>query len=302
MNAAQPVEPEETQPPVKPVAVDPVPQDDLPSVGKPVKKVAKKAPAKKAAAKKTPAKKAAEKPAKKAAAPRTKARGQNRASGLPPGIEEGQKSMDEAESPPEDDVLPEERAEWWKSPGFQRMRTEWTGDDKRVMDRIQALIARRLFDAFPEAYGIMEEIYELVREPAVNLATGEITRDPYGFVVWQRNPLTNQPIEDWTKLTNNQRENFLFQITTQLFEWEQRAADLWTSAMFSKGMFVEKFSIEYDAPMAGTIDDRNARGNKEAAEERYFALMNSALSKKADALVRTMTNLQLRLKDVLGSA
>ena len=69
--------------------------------------------------------------------------------------------------------------------------------------------------------------------------------------------------------------------------------------MFSKGMFVERFSIEYDAPMHGTIDDRNARGNKEAAEERYFALMNSSVSRKADALVRTMTNLQLRIKDTL---
>lgn len=240
-------------------------------------------------------------PAKKAThRTRKKARGDNRASGKPAAVEEGEKSADEATSPVEEQVLPEEREEWFRSPGFQRMKTAWEGEDKRQMDRVQVLIDKVVFDTFSDAYAVMSDIYDVVREPEVDEATGEIRHDPLGFVVWKRNPLTERYYEDWSQLTIRQREHFLFQITTSLFDWEQRAADLWTKAMFSKGMFVEKFAIEYDAPIHGTIDDRNARGNKEAAEERYFALMNSAISRKADALVRTMTNLQLRLKDTLG--
>lgn len=239
-------------------------------------------------------------PPKKRAARKPKARGDNRASGKSAAVEEGEKSADEAASEMEEKVLPEEREEWFRAPGFQRMKTAWEGEDKRQMDRLRGLIDRRVFDTFPEAYAVMSDIWDIVREQEVNEATGEMMVDPYGFKVWKRHPLTQQYYEDWSLLTIRQREDFLFRITTQLFEWEQRAADLWTEAMFSKGMFTERFAIQYDAPMHGTIDDRNARGNKEAAEERYFAILNAAVSRKADAVIRTMNNLMLRLRDTLS--
>lgn len=242
----------------------------------------------------------AEQKPKKRAARKPRPRGDNRASGKSAAVEEGEKSADEATTEVEEKVLPEEREEWFRAPGFQRMKTAWEGEDKRQMDRVQGLIDKRVFDTFPEAYAIMSDLWDIVREPEVNPETGEVRYDPYGFKIWVRNPVTNQYVEDWSQLTIRQREDFLFRITTQLFDWEQRAADLWTEAMFAKGMFVERFSIEYDAPIHGTIDDRNARGNKEAAEERYFALMNAAVSRKADALVRSMNNLMLRLKDTLS--
>lgn len=223
-----------------------------------------------------------------------------RASGKTGATEEGEKQADDATGEPKSEDLDVEREEWFRAPGFQRMKTAWEGDDKRQMDRVQGAVDRAVFETFQDAYAVMSDIYDVVREPEIDENTGEIRLNPAGFVIWKKNPLTGAYYEDWSLLTTRQREDFLFRITTSLFDWEQRAADLWTRAMFSKGMFVERFSIEYDAPMHGTIDDRNARGNVEAAEERYFALMNSAISRKADALVRTMTNLQLRLKDVLG--
>ena len=69
--------------------------------------------------------------------------------------------------------------------------------------------------------------------------------------------------------------------------------------MFGKAMFTERFAIEYDAPMSGTIDDRNAVGNVKAAEDRYFALMLTSVSRRADAIVRTLNNLALRLRDTI---
>lgn len=233
---------------------------------------------------------------------RTTARGNNRASGDTAAVEEAEKSADEASAPFEDDQLPEEREEWFRNPGFRRMKTVWEGEDKRMMDRVKVAIERRVWDTFPEALAIMNDLYDIVRERAVNPTTGEVVVDAYGQPVWVKNEFTGAYVEDWTLLTTRQKEDFLFRITTQLFEWEQRAGDLWTEAMFSKGMFTERFAIEFDAPIHGTIDDRNARGNKEAAEERYFALMNSATSRRADALVRSMTHLMLRLRDTLGQA
>jgi hypothetical protein len=269
-----------------------------------------KPPAKKAAARKRTAKKAAEAPpadatppsaaeaveqiAKKAPAKKARKSGQSAAQ------EEGAKQADSIDDAPADAAVDvESDIDWFRSPGFQRMRTAWEGEDKRQMDRVQGTIDEVVFETFQDAYAVMSDLYDLVREPATD-EHGTVLTDPAGFTIWAKNPLTGSYIEDWTVLTIRQREDFLFRITTSLFEWEQRSANLWTRAMFSKGMFVEKFSIEYDAPISGTIDDRNARGNKEAAEDRYFALMNSAISRKAEALVRSMTNLMLRLKDTLG--
>lgn len=283
------------------------PQEDAPGDTPPAKKAAaRKRTAKKAAAAPEPpndgaeaddpptAAEAVERIAKRAPSKRARKSGNSAAQ------EEAEKQADTIDDAPQGakvDVESEE--DWFRAPGFQRMRTAWEGEDKRQMDRVQGTIDRVVFETFQDAYAVMSDLYDLVREPMTN-EHGEEIRDSLGFVVWAKNPLTGAYIEDWTTLSMKQREDFLFRITTSLFEWEQRSADLWTRAMFSKGMFVEKFSIEYDAPISGTIDDRNARGNKEAAEDRYFALMNSAVSRKAEALVRSMTNLMLRLKDTLS--
>lgn len=235
---------------------------------------------------------------RKPAAPRR--RGKNRVSGKSAASEEAEKNAEDLTAPVEEGQLPEEREEWFRAPGFQRMRTALEGEDASQMRRIQGLIDRQVQDTFPEAYAIMSDLYDIVREPAVDPASGEVLKDGYGFTVWARHPVTGAYLEDWTLLTSRQKEDFLFRIVTSLFEWEQRAGTLWTSAMFAKAMFTERFAIEYDAPIQGTIEDRNARGNVEAAEDRYFALMTAAVSRRADAVIRTMTTLQLRLRDVMG--
>lgn len=242
-----------------------------------------------------PAKKAA---AKKAASPRrggTKAatEREKRANGA---ADDEAEKMDQPVDPA---VLPEEREEWFQSPGFRRMKTEWTGDDKAQLDRVQGAIERRVFDTFTDAYVVISDLYDVIRDQEVNTETGEIKVDQFGFPIWKKSPVTGAYVEDWTRLTYVQRDNFLMRITTALFDWEQRSADLWTEAMFSKAMFTEHHAIEFDKPMAGTIDDRNAVATVKSADDRYFALMLTAVSRKAEALVRTMTNLQLRLRDTI---
>lgn len=70
--------------------------------------------------------------------------------------------------------------------------------------------------------------------------------------------------------------------------------------MFAKALWTESFSHYFDEPMRGTVDDRTAKGNVKSAEERYFALYLSSVSRKADALVKSMDRLTLRLRDTMG--
>lgn len=220
-----------------------------------------------------------------------------RASGKTAGretAEEESKSLAELVNP----EIPIERAKTFKYPGFSRFRTEWDGEDKVTMTRIRHIVELQLAKNFRDAYAVMLEVYSIVRVQEEGPG-GEGLIDSHGFPVWKRSGPAGAYIEDWTKLTSRQKENLLFSITTKLFDWEQRAADAWLEAMMAKGIFEEQFANYFDEPIAGTIEDRRARANARAAEERYFAIFQSAYSRKAEAVVRSMTLLSQRLKDSL---
>ncbi len=202
---------------------------------------------------------------------------------------------DGPDTPMEEDVLDVERERGLRHPGFARMRTEWTGPDRDMMQRISATIDGTVMSHFEDAYLLMNEIYEIVRDPEVDDG-GEIRVDQFGYVVHKRSP-TGAYYEDWARLGHVQREHLIYKLTTSLFEWSQRAAGLWTEAMFAKAIWQEEFATAFDIPVKGTVDHRTARGNMDSAEARYFAVFTSALSRRADALVRSLELLNQRLKD-----
>lgn len=191
--------------------------------------------------------------------------------------------------------LPEEERRVFRTPGFSRMRTDWRGDDRMVVQQAQAAVEGRILHNFIGAFEVMNLIYDLVRTPEVD-ANGEAKRDQYGFTIWAKTSSGSYD-EDFTRLTIKQKQDLLFRITTRLFEWEQAAADAWGEAMFAKAQWEERHSIGFDAPMAGTVDDRRAAGNLASTEERYFAIFVSLYSRKADAVVRSLALLAQRLKD-----
>jgi len=193
--------------------------------------------------------------------------------------------------------LPEDRERKFRTPGFARMRIDWASQDRPIVVKALAAVEGRILHSFGDAYQVMHDVFEIVRTPEVT-SSGEICRDQYGFTIWKRT-VSGGWEEDYSRLTRQARENFLYQITTRIFDWEQRAADVWGEAMFAKAQWEERFSIGFDAPMSGTVDDRRAAGNLDARDERYFAIFASLYSRRADAVVRAMNLLGQRLKDTL---
>jgi len=196
------------------------------------------------------------------------------------------------DSPAADD---EKAPRKWRTPGFQRMRLDWTTEDHAILDRAKATADGRLLREFPDAYRILNRIYDVVRTVATG-PDGEPQKDQFGLAVWKKSQLGGFE-EDFTKLSLKEKEDFLFSITTHSFEWQQQAADSWGEAMLAKAQWEERFSIGFDAPASGTVEDRTAHGRLDARDERYFALFLSMYSRKADALVRSIELLAQRLKD-----
>lgn len=198
----------------------------------------------------------------------------------------------ELENPDAEDSLEESKS--WRTPGFQRMRLDWSSGDKDVLSRVKNTVDARLMREFKDAYQLMFSLYEIVRTPASD------ERDQWGHPIdWVRND-AGFPVEDYSKLTLREKENFLFGITTRVFTWSQLAVDAWTDAMISKAQWEERFSTGFTDPDKGTDAARTAAGRLDALDERYFAILLSSYSKKADALVRSLELLSQRLKDTLS--
>lgn len=198
--------------------------------------------------------------------------------------------------------LHDDRTREFTSDGQSRMRTEWRPEDAEDMAVIHRLVDEILLERFGDSYVIMNDLYEIVREPRVG-PSGEIETDQYGFTVWERTA-SGSYIEDYSRLGNKEIKDFLFKITTRLFAWEQEAVTLWGDSMYAKGLWESRFSRGYlDSRMTvgKTVEDRTQAGREAAMADRFFGIFQSVLSRRADALVRSMTLLSQRMKDVLSA-
>lgn len=185
-----------------------------------------------------------------------------------------------------------------KTPGFSRMRMEWKPDDAAQIRGLRDVVDTAIGNLFPDAFQVMNDLWGIVREPQRDL-DGFPILDARGYPVWARTE-TGAYCEDYSRLGIRDREDFLFRITTNLFEWKQRQADTWGDAMFAKALWEESFARGFTQSTGRlTVDDRTNRARVHATEERYFAIFQSLLSRRADAVVSGLELLSQRLKDVL---
>lgn len=185
---------------------------------------------------------------------------------------------------------------------FSRMRFGWTGDDARQVAELEALSDRIIQRRFSVAQGIIKRIHHHVRRQALDRESGEYLTYEDGTPRWEKDEF-GVPVEDWAILSDRDRLNLIGTILSHMFEWEMAKANMWAEAMYAKGEWEEIFSRGYtalpDHVVSGkpTIEDRTHHSQKNAAKERYFALFESALSRKADGVVRVMTGLQRMLEN-----
>jgi hypothetical protein len=185
--------------------------------------------------------------------------------------------------------------------GLSRMRTTWRPEDAEALAGIHQIVDNELLVHFAGAYQVMNEIWDIVREPVV-LTGGEVQTDVNGWTVWARNELGDY-IEDYSKLSHKDVEHFLFKITTRLFEWEQASARLWGDSMSAKALWEMALARGYrDARTSGarTVEDRIQAARLASEDDRFFGIFQTTLSRHADAIVRSTQLLGQRLKDVLS--
>lgn len=183
--------------------------------------------------------------------------------------------------------------------GLSRMKREWDPDEALEMTGVHDRVDDFMLKLFGEAYLLINEIYEVVREPVVDRSTGEIKLDRHGFQVWQRTD-SGAFVEDYSRLTTRDMQNYLFKITTRLFDWKQKQAELWGEAMMAKAVWEEQYSLAYDGSKGRTVEDKTQAGRLGSREDRYFGILQAMVSRKADNLVGSLELLAQRMKDSLS--
>jgi hypothetical protein len=212
--------------------------------------------------------------------------------------EAGQQAGTAQEEPAQPDIPPD-RTRMFRTTSFSRMRLSWSPADQLVMIEVRRQAEEIIRSEFSEAFELMNEVWAIVRTPEGLDSDGLPLRDGYGHIEWRRS-VTGRPLEDWTRLVQSQRERFLYQALSVIFELKQRCADLWGESLFAKAAWEEAFAHGFDAPEGRlTVEDRTSRGRLASMEERYFAIFRSWLSRRADAVVGTVELLCQRLKDTL---
>ena len=181
------------------------------------------------------------------------------------------------EKPLAPDIHPD-RTRQFRSVNLSRMRTEWSSkDDVIIMEEIKLRAEKLLKERFAAAFSLRDRIQLCVRSLGPDNQTWETHED--GTIA-----------EDWTQLRDEQRDDFLYTISVNLFEWEMAAVEMWREAMIAKAQWEQAFARGYLSPEGRyTIDDRTQAGHYDSDQERYHAIFLSSLSRGADAIVRSMT-------------
>jgi hypothetical protein len=195
--------------------------------------------------------------------------------------------------------IPEDDEKKFRVPGFQRMRIDWRGEDRPVIDRARSAAEAMLWQDFKDAYLLLRDLYDIVRNPIAD-ENGEIVTDQYGQHIYERNE-EGRFIENWHRLTDRHREHFMYSFTTRMVAWEQIAQDATGEALFAKAAWEEKFSLGYQDARQGTIEGRTAVGKLDARTERYFAIFKTYYARKADAFVRSLKAISFLMKDQMRS-
>lgn len=177
-------------------------------------------------------------------------------------------------------------------------------ETERVLEQLNELADREILKRFGNAYQVINDLYGIVRRPLCHRDTGEILTDQYGFPLWELTE-SGYPVEEWDRLGYKECKHFLFLITTNLFAWEQEAATMRGSSQYMKAVWEQAMAQGYrDAQSSGfgkTVDDRTQASRLASSDERLEGIFYTILSHRADALVRSVSLLGQRLKDVLSS-
>lgn len=184
--------------------------------------------------------------------------------------------------------------------GFQRMKMDLQGSEKDVLNSMILYMEKLIRSEFAEEYAIMNDLHWIVREQVE--IDGEPQYDQWGYPEYVKAP-DGSYVEDWSLLTQKQVKHFIFRIINSTFAGEQKSVNAWGKALLAKTRYEEAFAVQFDNhpnPKA-TNEVRKEHAEGTAIDYKYYAVLQTWYSRKAEGVIKRMDALHQRLKDSLVS-
>lgn len=158
-----------------------------------------------------------------------------------------------------------------------RLSIEWEEEDRDAIDFIKKKIDEGIRREYAQVFAEEEHILQKVRIP-----------NPPGSVPgWQRNP-DGSYMEDWSRLTVKDMEEFIQAGSSEVFFSAQKSVNNYAEAVFAKFTYDDAYDQAYSSQLSGTIGDKTARAKRRTQKERWLALFKSLYYKRSQEVVSNL--------------
>lgn len=171
---------------------------------------------------------------------------------------------------------------------FSKIEFKWRASDHQILEQIKAASDRVFKDLYDEAITAMDVFYASLRVAEVN-EHGVVLRDSGGRMLWQKDS-RGQEIEDWGRLTGDDLEKCLFDLTRLKLALAPQLNELLLEAVFAKHIADDAHQDGYAELLDGTIGDRNSYASRKGRQDKYHAFFRYWLYLQAHTFMSEMTN------------
>ena len=154
------------------------------------------------------------------------------------------------------------------------IKIEVDESDKEQIDFIVESIEKSLHAQFPQVFAIENQLMAKVRTPL----------PAYQGPGWVMNA-DGSYMEDWSRITLQDMEQFIQAATAEIFFSSQRVIDCYAEAVITKYNYDDAYDKVYSSTLTGTVGDKTAKAKRRTMDERWVALYKTLFYKKANELV-----------------
>lgn len=166
---------------------------------------------------------------------------------------------------------------------FSKIQYKWHNSDRLILEQIEAG-AKGLFESeFARTIELIDNFYMEMRRPTGRLG-------PDGRPLWETDPNSGKPIEDWSQITGQDIDKTLLELQEVKFVVSQKVNTLLLQAVYAKYVYNDKHDDAWNKIMTGTQLDRDATANQKSRQDKYHAFFRYYLFRTSDTFLKEINN------------
>jgi hypothetical protein len=182
---------------------------------------------------------------------------------------------------------------------FSKVEFRWRTDDRQILDQIRIAATEVFWSQFEHAVTVVDKFYASVRVADTRVVGNHelVNTDAQRRVIFKKDS-TGQYAEDWSRLTGQDIEVCLLDLSRLKLVLSQQLTELLNEAVFAKHIYDDAYQEGYASLIEGTQGDRNARASRESRVDKYHAYFRYYLYSQSEAFMRELSDLMRRLERI----